>query len=134
MSKTKLFYPAALIVAAIFLLASCGTAKNSTKENSITNYTVKFVPNGQNEYEGNIIVTVLDSKGKELIGTKLFIYSENRQISELELTTTSMGVFYEKQKTLSIKATKVGYLDCETEIISMSTDKACFVELKLIKK
>lgn len=134
MNKTKFIYPFTLVVTVMVLLTCCGTAKISNKEKSISNYKVKFVPNEQNDYEGNIIVKVLDSEGEGIVGAKVFIYSEKKQISELTLSTTFVGVFNKQQKNLSIKATKVGYLDCETEIISMSPDNACFIELKMVKK
>ena len=133
MIKTKILYLAMVILAGTFLLTSCGAAKNSTVEKSNSNYTLKFVPNSENEYEGNLIVDVFDSKGLELKGAKVFVYSEGEKISELELSH-SKGVFYKEQNTLIIKVTKDGYFDSKTEIITMNSDKACFIDIRLSKK
>lgn len=129
---TKAIYTFTLILTMFFLHTSCGTAKKTSAGNNVSNYTVKFVPNSQNMYEGNLIVQVLDSKGQELTGATLFLYSEGKQISELDLNTTSMGVFFKEQKNLTVKATKLGYVDSNTEVITMTPENACFLEIRLV--
>ena len=67
-------------------------------------------------------------------GKKIFVYSAGLQISELNLTDSSIGAFYKEQKTLSLKVVNDGYIDSQTGIITMNPEKACFVEIKLSKK
>lgn len=116
------------------LASSCGTVKKSATSENSTNYTIKYVPISGNYYEGNFIVEVFDSKGEALAGSKISIYTNGELTSELDLTSTT-GVFYKEEiTTLTVRVTKEGFADVETELITTKSDKACFLSVQLSKK
>jgi hypothetical protein len=132
MKKTSII----LLGFGIFLMTifACGTVKETTNGKISSNYIVKQVPNSENYYEGNIIVEVFDSNNQELIGATVVILSDGEKISELVLKTTAMGVFYKEQKNISVTVSKEGYEDVKTNNIEMSSDRACFIEARLLEK
>ena len=133
MKNTRLIYFATIFLS-VLLQSSCGTVKSTTEKKSSPCFEVEFVPNSQNMYEGNVIVQVFDSEGQQLNDAKVFIYSDGEEIAEMELIESSMGVFYKENKTITIKVSKPDYNDCNTELVTMSADNACFVKVRLEKK
>ena len=99
-----------------------------------TPYTIKRVPNKDNYYEGNIIVSVFDTERKELKDAVVTVLKKGKTLSELTLNDTSMGVFSENEKVIRIKVSKKGYSDVITEDIELSSDNALFVDVRLPKK
>lgn len=132
--KRKAAFSRTLLGIMVVILSACGTTKETTNKNDIESYSVKHVPNSENYYEGNIIVEVFDSNNQELTGALVTILSEGKKLSELELKTTSMGVFYKEEKNIIVLVSKDGFTDVKTSSIAMSTDKACFISVRLPEK
>lgn len=128
--KGKVAFSLALYGIIVVIMSACGTTKEITNKNDTESYSVKHVPNSENYYEGNIIVEVFDSNNQELTGALVTILSEDKKLSELELTT-SMGVFNEEEKDIIVLVSRCGYKDVKTSKIAMSTDKACFISVRL---
>lgn len=131
--KRKAAFSLALYGIIVVIMSACGTTKEITNKNDTESYSVKHVPNSENYYEGNIIVEVFDSNNQELTGALVTILSEGKKLSELELTT-SMGAFYEEEKDIIVLVSRYGYTDVKTSKIAMSTDKACFILVRLPEK
>lgn len=112
----------------IVILSACDTTKEiTTKNDHPARYSVKHLPNSENYFEGNLIVEVFDSNNQELTGALVTILSDGKKLSELELKTTSMGVFYQKEQNIIVLVSKEGYTDVKTSSIVISSDKAYFL-------
>ncbi len=124
-----------LVLASVLLNFGCGTANKSTDSVYDPSYTIKFKPNSEVEYEGNLIVKLIDASGNELIGGQIQVLTEEgKLISQLTLSETSLGVFYVEERELIVIASKDNYENASTELVMMSPVDACFVNLKLRKK
>lgn len=132
--KRKADFKRTLLGIIILILSACSTSKEITNKNDIDSYSVKHIPNNEHYYEGNIIVEVFDLNNQELIGALVTILSDGKKLSELELKTTSMGVFYKEEKNITVLVSMNGYEDVKTSSITISTDKACFITVRLSEK
>ena len=133
MNNCRLFL-VGTIVLCLITIGACGVCKNTVDSFKVPNYTVKFIPNNEHYYEGNIFVSVFDENGQKLTGAKVFLYSDVGLISELELATSSMGGFYKEEEKIKVNVTKHGFVDSETEFIVTKSEHGCFVEIRLYKK
>ena len=118
----------------VVILSACGTSKEIPHKSGNDNYSVKYVPSSENYYEGNIIVEVYDSNNQELTGAHVTILLDGQKISELELKTTAMGVFYKETQKIIVLVSKEGYSDVKTSNVAMSGDKACVITVRLPEK
>jgi hypothetical protein len=94
-------------------------------------YQVNYLSESENIYEGNIIISIFDSNNNELTGAKLTLFSEDQKIGELELGTSSNGVFFKEQKVFHLEVSRKGYADFKTGIIQLFPDKACLIRVHL---
>ncbi len=132
--KRQVVFSLTLLGIIFIMLEACGTIKEATNESCADCYTVKYIPNSENYYEGNIIVEVLDEQNRELKGALVTILSDDKKLSKLELKNTSKGVFYKEEKNITVLVSKDGFKDVKTSNIAMFDDKACLISVRLPEK
>lgn len=135
LNKMIFFHMKFKILFTLFLLLltlnNCGSTKKKEKV-VYPPFALKYVPQSESDYEGNLVVQVFDEKGQELEGAAIEIHARgNMQAGEsLE---TSIIVFQQVLMPLKVVALKKGYKTVETNVFAIKKGEVCFVEFHLRK-
>ena len=116
----------------LLILTSCAVQSNKTIKGSSN--TLSYVSPSDNPYEGNLVVEIHDNKLNSINNSTVFIYADNKVVSELFLEDTSIGVFNCEQKGIVVEVRCHGYQTSITKSISVPKDKAVFLEFHLVKE
>jgi len=114
------------------VLTSCTVLSNKAVEGSSN--TLSYVSPSDNPYEGNLVVEIHDNKSHSINNATVFIYADNKVVSELFLEGTSIGVFNSEQTGIVVEVRCPGYQTSITKGISAPKDQAVFLEFHLVKE
>ncbi len=117
-------------VSAIFILTGCVAQKEAAAIHP--SYTIDYISNSDNDFEGNLIIEIQNSNDEGLEGCQVSLSSKGKFISKMDIEDTFIGVFTTDNITFMVKTKKEGYLDVQTDKIRAKKGYACHLNIKML--